>query len=56
MMAIKIFTNGGGAGGLARGGWIFFFFILQYYFSNVITKTLYISTFIVVYVVYFTHS
>ena len=32
------------------------FYILLYYFINVMIQTLYISNFIVVYVIYFTHS
>ena len=40
-----------------RAGWVeFFFYILLYYFINVMMKTLYISNFIVVYVIYLTHS
>ena len=55
MMVIKKFLKGG-AGGWAGDGLIFFLDILLYYFINVMIKTLYISNFIVVYVIYFTHS
>ena len=50
-MDIKIFLKG-----RAGGGVIFFFYILLYNFINVMIETLYISNFIVVYVIYFTHS
>ena len=63
MMEFKIYTNGGGgwggeAGGLVGAGrWrVDFFDILIYYFINIIIKTLFISSFIVVYVIHFTHS
>ena len=36
--------------------WIFSFYILLYYFIKVIIKTFYISSFIVVYIIYFTHK
>ena len=52
MMDIKIFTYGGGG----AGDGLDFFYTLLYYFVNVIIKTLYISSCIVVYVIYFTHS
>ena len=66
MMDIKIFTNGGeqaegrehegtGGGGGSGVGIYIFFDILLYYFINVMLKTLYISSFIVVYLIYFTH-
>ena len=51
MMDIKILMKGGG-----EGVCVCFFCILLYYFINVIIKTLYISNFIVIYVIYFTHS
>ena len=38
------------------GYYNFFFYILLYYFMNVMIKTLYINSFIVVYVIYFSHS
>ena len=50
MMDIKKFLNGG------QEQVDFFFYRLLYYFINVMMKTLYISNFIVVYVIYFTHS
>ena len=50
------FSNGGGKGaGRVKGGFILGG-ILLYYFINVMIKTLYISGFIVVYVIYFTQS
>ena len=55
-MDIKKFLKGrGGSGGWARGRVEFFFYILLYYFINVMLKT-YISSFLVVYAIYFTHS
>ena len=55
MLDIK-FLHVGERGGEARGregaGLIFFI----YYFIYVIIKTLYVSSFIVVYVIYFTYS
>ena len=54
MMDIKIFTNGSVQGGGPSVGLIFFDMLL-YYFIYVIIKTLYISSFIVVYIIYFTH-
>ena len=48
------FSKGGGRG--AERGSKFYFDILLYYFINELIKTLYISNFIVVYVIYFTHS
>ena len=51
MMNIKIFTNGGGAG---VGGIFSLLITILFYQCN--DKTLYISSFIVVYVIYFTHS
>ena len=39
-----------------QGGGLIFFVTYYYYFLNVIIKTLYISNFIVVYAIYFTHS
>ena len=48
MMDIKIFRNGGAAGGRPGAGGIYFFDIILYYFINVIIKTVYISSFIVV--------
>ena len=53
-MDIKIFLKGGGQGDGLEGGLIFFTYLL-YYFINVMIKT-YISNFIVVYIMYFTHS
>ena len=57
MTDIKIFTNGRGRqGGWPGAGGILFFDILLYYFFNVIIIKTYISSFNVVYVIYFTHS
>ena len=56
MMYINFFTNGGWAGGRPGAGGFSFLDILIYYFIYVIIKTLYISSFIVFYVIYFTHS
>ena len=54
MIDIKNFLQMGG-GRPETGG--FFFYILVYYFINVIIQTLCISSsFILVYVIYFTHS
>ena len=56
-MDIKNFLKGGrGAGEGGPGASLIFFYILLYYFINVIIKTLYTSSFIVVYIIYFTHS
>ena len=51
----KFYKLGGLEGRPGEGG-IYFFDIFLYYLINVIIKTLYISSFIVVYVIYFTHS
>ena len=49
-MDIQIFLKG-------EQGWVeLFFYILLYYFINVMIKTLCISSFIVVYITYFTPS
>ena len=55
---IKYFLKcGGKEEGRAGQGWVeFFFYILLYNFINVMIKTLYIGSFIVVNVIYFTHS
>ena len=55
-MDIKNFLKGEARG--AGQEWVeyFFFDILLYYFFNVMIKTLYISNFIVVCIIYFTHS
>ena len=45
-----------GGGGNKTAGGFSFFYILQYYFMYVIIKTLWISNFFVMYVIYFTHS
>ena len=50
-MDIKKILNGVGQGGVE-----FFFYILLCSFINVMIKTLHIINFIVVYVMYFTHS
>ena len=52
-MDLKKILNGGGSG---RGRVDFFFDKLLYYFNNVMLKTLYINSFIAVYILYFTHS
>ena len=54
-MDIKNFLKGGTVKWLARGWVEFFFYILLFYFINVIIKT-YIISFLVVYVIYFTHN
>ena len=54
MIDIKKLPNGGRAKRVPGDG-DFFFDTLLYHFIYIIIKTLYISSFIVVFVIYFTH-